>query len=100
MNTINRNDNGLTWDNGLSEESLKMLNKKSQSHSDIETKWAEIQTDYRHRYPELANEDLSYEPQQFDMLTKHIAQKTLRTPEEVREEIQNWKPSLYKRYDY
>lgn len=99
MKTKHNGNDGATWDNGLSEESLRFLNKEPQTPIDIDTKWGEILTEYRHRYPELRNEDLSYEPDQFDALVKRIALKTFRTPEEVRYEIQNWKPSLYIRYD-
>jgi len=99
METKHNSSNDATWDNGLSEESIRLLNKESQTHNNLDAKWGEIQSEYRQRYPELMNEDLSYEPDQFDILAKRIAKKTLRTPEEVREEIQNWNPSLYTRYD-
>lgn len=93
-----------TWDNGMSAESMAALqNKKKEEekheNQEVEKKWKEIEKDYMRRYPLLRPQDVSYRPNRVDMLIERIAKRTLRTPHEVKVEIQNWQQSLYRRYD-
>lgn len=100
MKTVNNHPNGITWDNGPSEERIGDFSREPYARSDMDHKWGDIQNEYRIHYPELANEDLSYFPGKFDELTQRIAKKTLRSHQEVKEELEHWTPSLYKRYDH
>lgn len=55
-----------------------------------ETRWTDIESDYRKRYPNLTDEDLHYKSGEFSEMTNRIAKRTNRTPEEVTREIRNW----------
>ena len=57
---------------------------------DLQTKWNEIQKEYREKYPSLTSEDVDYRSGEFDSMTDRLAQRTNRTRKEVRNEINDW----------
>lgn len=55
-----------------------------------ESRWTDIENDYRKRYPKLTDDDLHYRSGEFKHMTDRIAKRTNRTPEEVTKEIRDW----------
>ncbi|MBJ7880035.1 hypothetical protein [Gelidibacter salicanalis] len=66
-------------------------NSRNTSSRDIESKWTDIESDYRKRYTNLTDQDLNYRDWDFDNMTDRIAQRTNRSRDEVNDEIKNWK---------
>lgn len=62
-----------------------------------ETRWTDIESDYRKRYPDLTDEDLHTESGEFEQMAYRIAKRTNRTPEEVTKEIRDWDRSHHNR---
>ncbi|MBO3099003.1 hypothetical protein [Gelidibacter pelagius] len=56
----------------------------------VESRWKDIESDYRKRYPKITDEDVNYKSDDFNGMTRRIANRTNRTPEEVHKEIENW----------
>lgn len=88
-----------TWNNGLTNESMAALTGRKDDNKAIEKKWKEIHKEYLNRYPLIRPEDVAFQTQKFDTLIERIANRTRRTSQELKMEIQNWQPSLYTRYD-
>ncbi|MGB7393201.1 MAG: hypothetical protein WA913_02290 [Pricia sp.] len=59
-------------------------------YEDLEDQWYDMESDYRERYPKLTDDDVRVEPGRFDMTMKRIGRRTDRTPEQVRQDIENW----------
>ena len=59
-------------------------------YEDLEDKWYEIEEDYKKRYPQLTDEDVTVEPARFDRTIERIGKRIDRKAEEVRREIENW----------
>lgn len=57
---------------------------------DLESRWTDIESDYRQRYPKLTDEDVSYNSGEFERMADRIAKRTNRTPEDVTLEIRDW----------
>lgn len=60
------------------------------SSRDIESRWQDIESDYRKRYDNLTDEDVNYRDGDFDSMTNRIAKRTNRNQNDVNDEIQNW----------
>lgn len=56
----------------------------------VESRWPDIESDYRKRYPKLTDNDLHDHSGDFDLVAARIAKRTNRTPEEVKKEIRDW----------
>ncbi|MEO8773058.1 MAG: hypothetical protein ABI371_01905 [Gelidibacter sp.] len=65
----------------------------SESTGDMETRWKNIESDYRSRYPNVTDEDVNYKSGEFDSMTGRIAKRTNRNREDVNNEIREWKNS-------
>ena len=63
------------------------------SDPDAESRWKDIKSDYRKRYPSITDEDVSYRTGEFDSMTDKIAKRTNRNYEDVNNEIRNWDSS-------
>lgn len=61
-----------------------------EANREVESRWKAIESDYRKRYPKITDEDVNYKSDDFNIMTKRIAKRTNRTPEEVHKEISNW----------
>ncbi|MBA6151424.1 hypothetical protein [Gelidibacter maritimus] len=61
-----------------------------EANREVENRWKAIESDYRKRYPKITDEDVNYKSDDFNSMTKRIAKRTNRTPEEVHKEISNW----------
>lgn len=57
---------------------------------DIESRWQDIESDYRRRYPDITDEDVDYREGEFDNMTDRLAKRTNRSRDQVNDEIQNW----------
>lgn len=60
-------------------------------YEDLEDRWYEIETDYRERYPDLSDNDVNVEAGRFDKTLDRIGRRTDRSPDQVRQDIQNWR---------
>ncbi|RXJ44356.1 hypothetical protein [Gelidibacter gilvus] len=58
--------------------------------SDNESRWKDIEEDYRKRYPNITDEDVNYRLDGFDDMTGRIAKRTNRNREDVNNEIRDW----------
>ncbi len=66
------------------------LQKSNQDESDNESRWKDIEDDYRKRYPNVTDEDVNYQSDGFDDMTGRIAKRTNRNREDVNNEIRDW----------
>lgn len=67
---------------------------KSENDSlDIESRWQDIESDYRKKHPGITDEDVNFRTGEFDNMTDRIAKRTNRSREDVDEEIRNWQNS-------
>src|SRR5690606_14132919 len=57
---------------------------------EVESHWKDIQSDYRKRYPKITDEDVNFQSDDFSSITRRIAKRTNRTPEDVYNEIKDW----------
>lgn len=60
------------------------------SNRDIESRWQDIESDYRRRYPNVTDEDVNYRQGEFDNMTDRLAKRTNRSRDQVNDEIRNW----------
>ena len=58
--------------------------------NDLQKKWNEIQKEYRKQYPSLTSEDVDYRTGEFGKMTERLAKRTNRSPEDIRNEINDW----------
>jgi hypothetical protein len=56
----------------------------------LEGRCSNIQSDYRKKYPELRDEDIKYNPNEFDAMVNRIARRTDRSRQEVENDIRGW----------
>ncbi len=56
----------------------------------LESRWTDIESDYRKRYPKLTDEDVNYNSGDFEHMTNRIAKRTNRTSQDVTKEIRDW----------
>lgn len=61
-----------------------------EANREVESRWKAIESDYRKRYPKITDADVNYKSDDFNSMTRRIAKRTNRTPQEVRKEIKNW----------
>ncbi|MDT7827584.1 hypothetical protein RQM65_02755 [Pricia sp. S334] len=59
-------------------------------YEDLEDQWYEIEDEYRTRYSDITDEDVKVEPGRFDRTVDRIARRRGKTPNEIRDEIDNW----------
>jgi len=71
----------------------KRNKNNNDSNRDIESRWHDIESDYRRRYPNLTQDDVNYRQGEFDNMTDRIAKRTNRNRQQVRDEIENWQNS-------
>ncbi|HUH26626.1 hypothetical protein [Gelidibacter sp.] len=64
---------------------------------ELESRWTDIESDYRHRYPKLTDDDVNYNSGEFERMADRIAKRTNRTPEDVTREIRDWDRNHLKR---
>lgn len=62
----------------------------SSADQDLQSRWTDIESDYRKRYPSLTEEDIDYSDGDFDGMTDRIAKRTNRNYQDVQDEIRNW----------
>ncbi|WP_299391998.1 hypothetical protein [uncultured Gelidibacter sp.] len=62
----------------------------SMDSRDIESRWMDIESDYRRRHTNLTDMDVNFREGEFHTLTDQIAKRTNRTQDEVVDEIINW----------
>lgn len=74
----------------------KLDQKNADEDSTIERRWNDIENDYRKRYPNITDEDVTYQSGDFDNMTGRIAKRTNRNLEEVTNEIRDWERSRQK----
>lgn len=82
-------------DRGQSGQHQDTDNHKSDSsfsNQDWQSRWTDIRSDYRKRYPSLTEEDVEYGDGDFDNMTDRIAKRTNRNFQNVQDEIRNWNP--------
>ena len=60
---------------------------------DIESRWNDIESDYRKRHPSVTDEDVRYGAGEFDIMTDRLAKRTNRNRQDVNDEIKNWQDS-------
>lgn len=60
-------------------------------YEDLEDQWYDIETDYRERYPDLTDDDVKVQAGRFDQTLDRIGRRTERSPDQVRQDIENWR---------
>ena len=58
---------------------------------ELESKWFDIENEYRQKYPEITDDDVEYQEGEFEYMTRCVAYRTNRSTEQVRLEIRRWK---------
>lgn len=66
------------------------VQNSGRSSDDVESRWNDIESDYRRRYPNITDDDVNYRQGEFDTMTDRIAKRTNRSREAVNDEIRNW----------
>ncbi len=57
---------------------------------DLEDKWYGIEDEYRERYPNLTDKDVTVEPNRFRQTLERIGRRRGKSYREILNEIQNW----------
>ncbi len=63
---------------------------KDDDHNEIENRWKNISADYRRRYPNITEDDITYKSGEFDNMIDRIATRTNRDRDAISKEIKNW----------
>lgn len=63
---------------------------RNTSSRNIESRWTDIESDYRKRYKNLTDNDVNYRDGDFDNMTDRTTKRTNRSREDVNDEIKNW----------
>lgn len=63
----------------------------SEKDRELEKKWTEIKDDFRKKYSDLSNVDVSYAPGEFGIMLGRIQKKTGKSHAQLRDEINRWK---------
>ena len=64
--------------------------KNPDLNRDIESRWLDIESDFRKRYPEVTDEDVRYRTGEFDNMTDRLAKRTNRNVGAITKEIKYW----------
>jgi hypothetical protein len=65
-------------------------NKTGEDYDDLESKWFEIERDYRNRYTDLTDDDVRVNQGRFDETLERISRKRGKSRREIRSEIESW----------
>ncbi len=63
---------------------------KNDDHNAVENRWKNISADYRKRYPNITEEDITYKSGEFENMIDRIATRTNRDRDAISKEIKNW----------
>ncbi|TXD81561.1 hypothetical protein ESY86_06915 [Subsaximicrobium wynnwilliamsii] len=64
--------------------------QNQEANRDLESRWNEIESNYRRRHPNVTDEDVDYEKGEFDSMTNRVAKSTNRSRDQINEDIGNW----------
>ncbi|MFO8147989.1 MAG: CsbD family protein [Bacteroidota bacterium] len=56
----------------------------------LEGKWKQIKGDFKQKYGELTDDDVTYSEGKFDEMMGNLQEKTGKTKEELQSEIEKW----------
>lgn len=56
----------------------------------LEGKWKQVKGDFKKKYGKLTDDDLKYKEGEFDKMIGRVQEKTGKTKEEIKDEINNW----------
>ena len=60
------------------------------NNDQLEGKWKQIRGEFKQRYGDLTDDDTTYREGKFDELLGRLQEKTGRTKEELKQEIDRW----------
>ena len=64
--------------------------KLNSSDDSLEGRWSNIQADYRKKNPNITDEDVNFESDEFDHMIASVARRTKRSADDIKNEIKNW----------
>lgn len=60
------------------------------NNDQIEGKWKRVKGEFKQKYGKLTDDDVTYSEGKFDEMMGRLQEKTGKTKEELREEIDRW----------
>ncbi len=67
-----------------------LINNKNMNKDQLEGKWKQVKGKFKQKYGDITDDDLAYSEGKFDEMLGRLQEKTGKTKEDIKKEIDSW----------